>query len=211
MQKKIRDRDRDRDREETHRETETRTQTGVLGIDPSIKGRESEQYLEMHEDEGEAAIAAAAAAVRKNRTAEEKSSRTDGLARKKRDSAMALLHLGRDTERERRAVRGFRQHGKGPPVQPVTGKEGRPGEGRSRHLCTYYTLTCLPPPHKTEQDPMTEHPIRPDLHPATTVIDQPTSVLKGSHYRAFDISKLCLVVLNVKYWCSVQLGGRGGE
>jgi hypothetical protein len=34
-----------------------------------------------------------------------------------------------ETERERRGVRGFRQHGKGPPVQPVTGKEGHPGRG----------------------------------------------------------------------------------
>ncbi|CAK9233924.1 unnamed protein product [Sphagnum troendelagicum] len=48
----------------------------------------------MHEDEGEATIAAAAAAVRKNQTAEEKSSRADALARKKRDSVMALVHVG---------------------------------------------------------------------------------------------------------------------
>ncbi len=77
----------------------------MLGVDRSIKGRESEQYLEMSEDEGEAAIPAAAAAVWKNRTTEEKSSRADALARKKRDSAMALLHLGRDTHREKGSAR----------------------------------------------------------------------------------------------------------
>jgi hypothetical protein len=87
------------EKDRRHRETEIRTQTGVLGIDRWIKGRESEQYLEMHEDEGGAAIAAAA--VQKNRTAEEKWSRADALARKKKDSVMALLHLGRERERER--------------------------------------------------------------------------------------------------------------
>ncbi len=72
-------------------------------IDRSIKGRESKQYLEMPEDDGEAAIAAAA--VQKNRTAEEKSSRADALARKKRDYAMALLHLGRETHTQKGSAR----------------------------------------------------------------------------------------------------------
>jgi hypothetical protein len=93
------------EKDRRHRETETRTQTGLLGIDRSIKGRESEQYLEMHEDEGGAAIAAAA--VRKNRTAGEMWSRADAFARKKRDSVMALLHLGRErhTKREKGSAR----------------------------------------------------------------------------------------------------------
>ncbi len=114
-----------------------------------------------------------------------------------------------ETERERRGVRGFRQHGKGPPVQPVTGKEGRPGGGgevdtyvpilpydrypipkcsNSFLFFFFFFFSCgcdsvnipsplsPPPHHKTEQDPITEHPIRPDRHPSTTVIDQPTSV-----------------------------------
>jgi hypothetical protein len=97
---RCRERIRDRDRD-THTERGVRDRS----IDRSIKGRESEQYLEMHEDEGEATIAAATAAVRKNRTAEEKSSRADALARKKRDSAMALVHLGRDREGEKGSAR----------------------------------------------------------------------------------------------------------
>jgi len=117
-----------------------------------------------------------------------------------------------ETQREREGqCAGLGSTGRGRRSSRLPEKKGARGGGGVGPFVTIIPEHAYPPPHKTEQDPMTEHPIRPDLHPATTVIDQPTSVLKGSHYRAFDISKLCLVVLNVKYWCSVQLGGRGGE
>ncbi len=124
MQEKIRDRDRDRERQETQRDRDTHTDGGVR--DRSIKGRESKQYVEMHEDEGEAAIAAAA--VRRNRTAEEKRA-AQMRWRGKKGIQRWPCYIWGETHTERRGVRGFRQHGKGPPVQPVTGKEGRPGEG----------------------------------------------------------------------------------
>lgn len=107
------------EKDRRHRETETRTRTGVLGVDRSIKGRESGQYLEMHEDEGEAATAAAA--VRKSKRSRAAQMRWRGI---KGIQRWPCYIWG---ETERRGVRGFRQHGKGPPVQPVTGKEGRPG------------------------------------------------------------------------------------
>jgi len=120
--KKIRDRDRD-----THTERGVRDRS----IDRSIKGRESEQYLEMHEDEGEATIAAAAAAVRKNQTAEEKSSRADALARKKRDSAMALVHLGRDRGREGECA-GLGSTGRGRRSSRLPEKKGARGGGKEK-------------------------------------------------------------------------------
>jgi hypothetical protein len=92
----------------------------------------------MPEDEGEAAIAAAA--VRKNRTAEEKSSRADALlARKKRDYAMALLHLGRDTHTQGECA-GLGSTGRGCRSSRLPEKKGARGGRRSRHLCTYSTL-----------------------------------------------------------------------